>query len=64
MWTLLLHWFLFGGILFVLIVGVWVIVVISRMQREQAVAMAEWRACEARAGLTTVINKIEQAKKS
>ena len=59
MWYLLLWWFLLPGFTFLIGVGVWVIVTVQRMQREQAIALAILASLEARLDLRAVVERMQ-----
>ena len=61
MWAQFLAWFYPISICFLVGVGVWALVTVQRMNREQAIAIAILETLAARAGLKELIDKIQGA---
>lgn len=55
----LLRWFFFGGFVFLIGVGVWAVITITRMKREQAVALGILNALAASAGLQRATDRLQ-----
>ena len=50
-WAFFLRWFYFFGMLYLIGIGAWVVITVTRMQQEQAIAMGVLRALVVRVGL-------------
>lgn len=59
-WIQILRWFLLLGFLFQIGVSVWAIMMMIRMRREQAIAIAVLNTLAARAGLKQAIDHIQR----
>lgn len=55
----ILRWVFFVGFLFLIMVGVWALIVVTRMQREQTVALGLLNVLAAKAGLQRATDKLE-----
>lgn len=59
-----IRWLFFGGFWFLVGVGVWAVVTITRMKREQAIALSLLRLLAARTGLKEAIDHLQSSTPS
>lgn len=59
LWQQMVRWSFILGFFFLVGVGIWAIVTVTRLKREQAIALLILQSLAARAGLKETIDKIQ-----